>query len=127
MAPERRLHISLCDYLKVAYPKVIFLSESSGIRVSQGLSSLLKRTRSNHTHLDLYILEPVGEYHGLILELKAKTIFKKDGSLKADSKGHIDDQFETIEKFRKKGYYATFCWSLDDGIKIIDNYLHGNY
>lgn len=123
MRPEETLHFQLCDYLKIQYPKVFFISEASGLRVSKGLAVKLKRTRSNHTHLDLYILEPSGKYHALILELKAKNIYKKDGSLLKDE--HIRDQKHTIDQLNKKGYKAVFAIGFKEGKKIIDDYLNG--
>ena len=121
MTPEERIHTALADYLKLQYPSVLFISESSGVRTSIGLAKKLKRTRSNHVHLDLYVLERRGEYGALILELKAKSVFKKDGTLiKSD---HVHDQAETIKKLNNKGYLATFACSFDEAKKIIDNYL----
>lgn len=121
--PEEKLHFAICDYLRAQYPKLIFLSEASGIRVSQGLASKLKRMRSNDTHLDLYILEPKGQYHGLILELKAVDIrYKKNPELFKPNE-HVNDQRKTIDKLNKKGYLATFAVKFDQTKKIIDDYM----
>ena len=125
MRPEEKIHFAICDYLRLQYPKVMFISESSGVRTSIGLASKLKKTRSNHVHADLYVLQPVGKWSGLVLELKAKTIFKKDGSLLKND--HIEDQFETLQTLRKIGYYASFACGFDEAKEIVDNYLHGNY
>ena len=82
MKPEQQMHRSLCAWLKIAYPCAYFDSDPSGLRVSVGLRAILKSTRSNHAHLDLFIAEPRGQYHGMFIELKSKTPFKKDGTLK---------------------------------------------
>lgn len=123
--PEEIIHIALCDYMKMVYPKVLFLSESSGIRTSIGVAKKLKRTRSNHTHLDLYILEPKriedGIHCGLVLEIKAKNIFKKDGTLLKNE--HHEEQQKTIDLLNSKGYLARFVCSFDEGKKLIDKYL----
>lgn len=124
--PEQKLHFQISDYLKIQYPKVFFISESSGLRVSQGLASKLKRTRSNHVHLDLYILEPKKGYCGLILELKAKRIHRADDPTKLLKDEHVSDQAETIEKLLKKGYKAAFAIQFKDAKKQIDEYLNGN-
>lgn len=124
--PEEALHFQICDYLRLAYPKVMFISESSGLRVSQGLAAKLKRVRSNHVHLDLYILKPMGEYHGLILELKAKRIHRKDDQTKLLKDDHLADQQQTIDRFNKLGYMASFAVNFAETKKIIDNYLNGN-
>lgn len=121
MRPEEQIQIQLCQYLKLQYSKVIFISEPSGIRVSMGLAKKLKAMRSSHSHADLYILEPRGGFYGLILELKAKGIHKKNGELFADQ--HLRDQALTIKKLNKKGYKACFATSFNEAKKIIDEYM----
>lgn len=125
LRPEERIHFQVCDYMKVQYPKVFFISESSGLRVSPGMAAKLKRTRSNHVHLDLYILEPKGKYHGLILELKAKEIYKKNKPTELLKNDHVEQQAETIKKLNEKGYKASFALSFVEAKKIIDAYLNG--
>lgn len=121
--PEEKLHFEIANYLKIQYPKIFFISESSGLRVSPGLAAKLKKTRSNHTHLDLYVLEPMGKYCGLILELKAKDIYKKKEPLVLLKNEHVAEQKETIEKLSTKGYKASFAVSFAEAKKLIDNYL----
>lgn len=123
--PEEKLHFAIADYLKLAYPKIVFISEPSGVRVSIGLATKLKRMRSADTHLDIYILEPKGKYHGLFLELKAEDIYQKRNPELFKKNEHINDQKRTIDKLNKKGYYATFAIKFDSAKKIIDDYLHG--
>ena len=125
MKQEEKLHGSICDYLKIQYPKVFFISEQSGLRVSIGLRAKLKRTRSNHTHLDLYILHPSKDEskHGLVLELKAKPVKKKNGELFKSE--HLAEQQDTINKLNKLGYVASFATSFQEAKTLIDNYLNG--
>lgn len=123
MRKEEGVHFAVCNYLRLAYPKIIFLSESSGVRTSIGLATKLKKTRSSDVHLDLYILEAVKNYHGLILELKADSVYKKDGTLFKSE--HLEDQQKTINKLMNKGYYASFACGFDEAKILIDNYLHG--
>ena len=125
--PEEKLHFAVADYLKLQYPKVIFISESSGIRMSPGMAKKLKRTRSAHTHLDLYILEPKGEFSGLIIELKAVDIYQKKHPELFLKNDHINDQAATIKALNKKGYFATFAIQFDQAKTIIDNYLNGSH
>ena len=67
---EENLSLAVCKYLKLAYPSVIFTAESSGIRVSIGIAVKMKNQRSCNGLPDLMILEPRGNYHGLMIELK---------------------------------------------------------
>src|SRR5690554_6488383 len=96
--PEETLHFQICGYLKLQYPSVMFISESSGLRVSPGMATKLKKTRSSHVHADLYILEPRGGYHGLVLELKAKDIYQKKNPQLLLKNMHVADQADTLDK-----------------------------
>lgn len=120
---EESFHISLCMWLKLQYPHVIFFSESSGIRLTMGQAVKLKKLRSLSKGLpDLFIAEPRGIYHGLFIELKAAGVkcYKRDGSPIND---HFKEQKETLDKLKAKGYMATFGVGFDETKKIIDNYL----
>lgn len=123
--PEEKLHFAVCDYLRAQYPKVVFISEGSGLRVGMGLATKMKRMRSNDTHLDIYVLEPKKGYHALILELKAVDIYQKKNPELFLKNEHVNDQRKTIDKLNKKGYLATFAVKFDEARKIIDNYLNG--
>jgi hypothetical protein len=118
---EEKIQIALFDFIKLQYPKVIAISESSGLRCSMGMARKLKRMRSEHTHVDVILLEPRGQYHGLCIELKAKNIYKKDGSLYKDE--HLEDQQRTIDQLNKLGYKATFAVGFDEARNLIDDYL----
>lgn len=120
---EEKLHIAICDYMKSQYPSVIFISEASGARVSMGLALKLKRMRSNHTHCDLYILEPRKGFFGLIIELKAVDIYQKKAPSQLLKNEHVEDQKKMIDKLNSKGYLATFAIKFDQAKKIIDDYL----
>lgn len=124
MRAEEKIQIDLFRYLNYKYPDVIAISEPSGLRVSMGLAIKLKKMRSAHTHLDVLLLEPRGKYHGLMLELKAKNIYKKDGSLLKDA--HLQDQQRTIDLLNERGYKACFAVGFDQAIKTIEDYLNGN-
>ncbi len=62
---------------------------------------------------DLIILEPRGEYHGMIVELKAG----------AGSKG-TDDQMDFLFRSQKNGYFVLLTWSLDEFIHYLDQYFN---
>lgn len=120
---EYNEHRAVCQYLKLQYPKVIFLSDGSGVRVTPGIANQIKNLKSGRGIPDLIILEPRGGYHGLCIEMKAKdsTVFKKDGSLRKDK--HLEEQWEVLKRLLNKGYYATFAIGRDDAMAIIDDYF----
>lgn len=121
MRPEDRIHISICDFIRLQYPDVIFTSESSGMRLTIGQASKLARMRSGSKLADIWIAEPRGSYCGLFLEVKAETPYKKDGELKKSD--HLKAQSKMLERLVKKGYQAMFIWSLEQGIVEIRKYM----
>lgn len=121
---EKRIHNSICAYLKLQYPNVIFTSDGSGLRLPPGLAKQTKDQRCrNYKIPDLLIFKPSGKYFGLLLEIKkdANEIFKKNGSLRTDA--HTQEQLKTLNELQRLGYYADFAPGFDNAKKIIDWYL----
>lgn len=120
---EKQLHTIICKYIKMQYPNLYFLSDPSGLKMSIGMATSLKRTRSNHAQLDIIILEPNNKYNGLILEVKKarSEVFKKDGGFRKSE--HVEKQNHSIKHLEDKGYCAKYVFSLDDAIEIIKNYV----
>jgi len=118
---EKTLHTAVTKYLKLQYPKVVFMSEASGLRASIGVARQLKAQRSRHRLPDLVILEPRGGFHGLIIELKVDTPYKRDGSVK---KGRLQEQYKTLKALEDKGYRTAFGVGFDHTKTIIDSYMN---
>jgi hypothetical protein len=120
---EEKLQIQICQYLRMQYPKAVFFSESSGIRVSMGQAKKLKLMRSIGKLPDMFIAFPNGKYHGFFIELKKEgtTIFKKDGEIVADK--HIQEQFKTLKTLYDLGYAAAFGVGFEHTKKKIDGYF----
>jgi len=121
---EKQLHIAICQYIKMQYPNVYFLSDPSGIRMSIGMAVQLKKTRSNDAQLDIVILEPNNTHRALILEVKRdfSEVFKKDMTYRNNK--HVKDQNKSIKKLDSKGYFAVYVFSFDMAVEIIDKYLN---
>ncbi len=119
---EESLQLAVSKYLKLKYPDVVFTSESSGIRLTIGQAIKAKAMRSSDKLPDMIILEPSQGYSGMALELKkeGETVFKKDGNPVA---GRVAEQYKTLQKLSKKGYFATFGIGIDNAINLIDSYL----
>jgi len=121
---EKILHKQICQYLKMQYKDVVFLSDMSGLKTSIGIAVEMKALRSSRAIPDLHILEPRGNYHGLIIEIKKdrSEIYLKDNKT-LRMKKHIIEQNEMLIKLRKLGYFAVFGCGFDECKKIIDNYF----
>lgn len=120
---EESLQIAVSNYLKLQYPKVVFTSESSGIRVPMGIAKKMKMQRSEDKQLDMMIFKTNKLYAGLFMELKKDEdeVYCKDGSLRKDK--HIQAQYKTILKLREQGYCAGFYCGFENCKFTIDNYM----
>lgn len=124
---EASLHHQVCRYLKIQYPKLIFFSDASGVRLSIGQARKLKALRSGRALPDLFIAEPRNGYNGLFLELKkaGTRIYLKDlKTLVADK--HIREQQAMLERLKEKGYCAGFVVGFEQCKSVIDQYLNIN-
>jgi len=122
---EYELQKAVCRYLSYQYSEVEYMSDTiANLKLTMQQASRNKAIQKNGFKCpDLIILEPRNGYHGLFIELKLETPFKKDGSIKASKNDHLKGQLETIERLNSKGYFACFGVGFEDTKEIIDNYL----
>lgn len=127
---EENMQVAFSSYIKLQYPDVIFTAESSGIRVTMGIAVKMKKQRCAGKLPDFLCLEPRGEFHGLILELKHadNSPFKKDGSLKSDIDKKtglcsIKEQARMLDRLKKKGYCTQFVVGLTEAKDVFDWYM----
>ena len=122
--PEFILQRQICAYLRVAYPDVLFMSDTiASVKLSEAQASRNKSIqKSGFKTPDLIIFAPRGIYHGLFIELKKESPYKLNGDLKTNF--HLQGQEETMLKLRSLGYFACFKWILEDAKEIIDWYLN---
>jgi len=125
--PEYKLQTQVCEYLERQYPKVLFLSDTvASVKLTFAQQNRNKKIQKHGFKCpDLIILHPNDKFHGLFIELKAKSPFKKDG-VTLLSNEHIEEQNSTLNELLSKGYFATFAWSFEMAKEIIDNYLKLN-
>lgn len=121
--PEFQLQKAVCLWLSLEYSRVLFLSDTVAaitLTIPQQLRNKSIQKKDFHTP-DLLIFEPNEKYHGLFIELKVKSPFKKDGTLLKNE--HLEDQQRTIDDLNSKGYFACFSYSFEMTIDIINKYL----
>lgn len=123
MSEEYATHKAVANYLKLQHPKVIFTSDSSGIRLSIGNAKKMIALKANYKIPDLLILNPSKQYHGLIIEIKrpGEKIYLKNGELSNNK--HLQAQNETLKMLEYIGYKAVFGVGFDECKKIIDEYF----
>ncbi len=122
--PEFILQRQVCAYLRVQHKEILFMSDtiaSVKLTEAQATRNASIQKRGFKTP-DLIVFAPRGIYHGLFIELKVKTPYKKDGTLLENV--HLKAQEETIKGLRELGYFADFAWIFEDVKKLIDWYLN---
>ena len=120
---EKELQKMVCDYLKIAYPTVIFNSDMAGaMKLSIGQAVQISKLRSNKGFPDIAIYEPRGKFHGLFVELKreGEVLYKRNGEPVTE---HVQEQINCMNLLKAKGYDAGFAIGFDDAKKMIDWYL----
>jgi hypothetical protein len=124
MIGEKLVHYQVVQYLKLQYPDVIFRTDfAAGLKMTIGQARQHKILQSSRAYPDLFIAKPVGNFHGLYIEIKNAEIYKKDGDLKKDE--HLQEQAEMLYRLRKLGYEAKFGIGFEECRSIIDKYLYG--
>lgn len=121
--PEFELQCAVAEYLRRQYPNVMFLSD---VRASLKLTGpqqvrQKKLQADNFAMPDMVIFKPSYGFHGLFLEFKAETPFKKDGTLKKNE--HLEAQATAIERLENLDYLAMFVWDFERAKEFIDTYL----
>jgi hypothetical protein len=120
---EEKEQLALCEYIRLKYKGVVFNSDHSGIRVSQGLANKIKALKSSNGIPDLNIDEPRGGFFGLKIEMKAtgNSPFRKTGMLKNDA--HLREQWKMLANLYVKGYYTGFCTGFNEALNVVDWYM----
>lgn len=120
---EYNLQKTVCTYIALQYPKVLFLSDTiASVRLTIPQQVRNKKIQKDGFKCpDLLILEPRKGYSGLFIELKTKSPYKKNGELYKNE--HLEGQQKTINELNSKGHKAVFAWEFESIQKIIDDYL----
>jgi hypothetical protein len=110
---EAGVQKAVIDYLKYTYPQALYCASAGGIRTSMKQAIKMKATGYVKGVPDLQIFEPMGNYHGLLIEIK-------------DIKGVVSkEQKEWISQLNKRGYFATYSKGFEATIKVINDYFEG--
>lgn len=120
--PEYELHRACIKYLELQH-NVLFDSDTiAAVKLTLPQAGRNKAIqKQGFARPDVAIYQPNFYYHGLFIELKVKSPFKKDGTLLKNE--HLEAQQRTIDNLNSIGYFATFATGLDEFIEIVDDYM----
>lgn len=123
--PEFILQKMVCNYIRAQYPKVLFMSDTIAAVKLTGQQAVRNKSiqKEGFKCPDILIFEPTKNYHGLFIELKVESPFKKDGNIRASQDDHLLKQSQTISELNANHYYACFAWSFEMAKEIIDGYF----
>lgn len=110
---ESKEQIALLQWLQLQHPKVY--ESTFHIPNERKCSSIygkfLKLMGVKAGVSDLFLAIPMGEYHGLFIEMKAKKGIKQPSQVKF------------IEQMRENGYAASFAFGIEEAMALIKWYL----
>ena len=125
---EAELQKQVAIYIRMQYPDVIFHSDfGSGVKLTPWQARMQKmQNGGRRAWPDMMIAEPIGNYHGLFIELKRDGArLKKQNGEWASS--HIAEQNIMLNELSNKGYKAEFAIGFEQALDLIDDYLGGKY
>ena len=125
---DAELQKQVAIYIRMQYPDVIFHSDfGSGVKLTPWQARMQKmQNGGRRAWPDMMIAEPIGNYHGLFIELKREGArLKKQNGEWASS--HIAEQNIMLNELSNKGYKAEFAIGFEQALDLIDDYLGGKY
>ena len=121
---EYNLHKAVVMYINMKYPKALYHSDLSGVKMSMGTIRKMAALNKYRGFPDLILYEKNMKYIGLVMELKKEgsSPFKKNGDLKTSE--HLDNQVFWLNHLAKLGFKTSFVVGVPEAIKTIDDYFN---
>ena len=123
---EYDLQVTITDYLRVAFPHIIFRSDLGGVPLSKGAAIKVKRIQKSRGFPDLSICASMIGYSGLFLELKPSEddVFIKSRERLINGKAsHLLEQCAVLMQLREEGYAADLVFGYTEATDLIGDYL----
>jgi hypothetical protein len=120
---EYHLQLHISNYLKYQYPKVVFLSDASGLRMTIGNATKFSKLKSNTGIPDMIILQSNKKYNGICFELKKSLTEIYDTKGKYRQNKHIQEQLSVLKHLEENKYYTDFICQFEIAKDIIDKYM----
>lgn len=108
---EHDIQVACVNWFRYKYPKYLIWAIPNGGERNKIVAKRLKDEGVSRGVPDLHIPVAMNGYHGLYIEMKA-------GRNKPS-----DDQLTIMEKLTNEGYKCVVCWSLDEFIVAVNDYM----
>lgn len=112
--PETQEMIALFDWIRLMpdiEPFCMHIPLERKCSIQQGM--ILKRMGVKAGTSDIFLAIPMGNYHGLWIEMKVKP------------NKPTKSQERFLDEMRSKGYAGMICYGADEARQAIDKYLMG--
>ena len=122
--PEYEIQALFVNRVHLQHPGIMVFSDTAA-HIGK---TMVQQVRANKLSTgvkwpDVFVAQPTEKYHGLYLEFKAESPFKKDGvTLKKSD--HVEPQAECLEKLAAKGYKTAFVWDVTQALNFVNDYLN---
>jgi hypothetical protein len=121
MANESYEQRKLVNYLRTLHPDILLFAVPNGGSRTQSQASILRKEGVLSGVSDLFIAEPLGEFHGLFLEMKRR---KEPGK----SRGYLSKtQKEFARDISIRGYAFAVGYGFGDALAKVRMYLQGEH
>lgn len=108
---ESNLQQQCVKWFRYAYPKFIIFAIPNGGQRNVITASILKREGVLKGVSDLFIMEPIKGFHGMFIEMKSR------------KNKTTPEQDYFIQAAHQRGYKCAICYSFDDFVNEVENYL----
>lgn len=109
---ERTEQIAFANDMRLYFPKVLWTISVAGAKIPKIVWILLLKMGYSSGTPDIWILEPKGKYHGLIIELKKV----KGGRIS-------EEQIGWLEELNLRGYRACRCNGAGEALTVVTEYM----
>jgi hypothetical protein len=108
---EASIQQSICRYLDITHPRILYCASAGGMRTSMKQAIKMKLTGYKKGFPDMFIYKANDSFKGLAIEVK-----KKGGVISPHQK-------EWLSRLKEGGYFSCVVYNLDDAIQIIESYI----
>jgi hypothetical protein len=119
---ESQAQSRLCDYMRLAYPKLWYFIDEASLKADFRTAAVMKRQQKSYKRPDIQLLEARGRYFGFFIELKREDLllYKPNGEF---INQHIEEQDIVLQELRNRGYKAEFIKGFDAARSAVDAYM----
>lgn len=112
---EDNFQVSVASFLSYHPGHLLFFHVPNGGYRNAREGAKFKKMGVKAGVSDIILIEPIGPYSGLVIELKAK-----GGNLRPS-------QTDFLKAVRERGFLVAVCWNLDAVKEVVDSYLSASF